>query len=232
MVKNNNFKLKSVKLQKNILKNTKNKEKTPQKLQIDVKNEIFLNEQEVVEGISFKSESVLEGGENCKKSEKIECNLENRSNSFIKDFDKVENAKIYLENLLKNMNFNAKISILENNSSFLLQIDTQNSEIFTKNKAQFLHAVQTLINSTIKNNKLCKKILIDVDDYHKKQAEKIENQTKQAIEKCLKTAKPVSMDYMNSFERFIVHEIVMQDGRVTSESFGKEPRRFVKIYIK
>ena len=60
----------------------------------------------------------------------------------------------------------------------------------------------------------------------------IEEKAKNAIEKCITTAKPVSLDYMNPYERFIVHEVVMADGRVTSESFGKEPRRFVKIFIK
>lgn len=142
-------------------------------------------------------------------------------------------AKDFVENLIKILKIDAKIEIQEKQSAVIIQIISDNSKVLIGNHGENMNAIQTLLNSQLqRGSKLSKKVLIDIDGYRDAQEQKIKDKTKQAIEKCLQTAKPISLDFMNSYERHVVHEIVFEDGRVVSESFGKEPRRFVKIFIK
>ena len=159
--------------------------------------------------------------------------MENLVKNQEKVKDRVEIAVEFLTNLFNLMNISAKITKFETEKAIILQINSSEASLLIGTRGENIQAIQTLLNNLTKSStNFVKKILIDVADYRKNKMQKLEEQVKNAIEKCLKTAKPISLDYMNAYERFAVHDIVLQDGRVVSESFGREPRRFVKIFIK
>lgn len=145
----------------------------------------------------------------------------------------VKTAKQFLEQLLKAMEIEADISEIEKPSATILEITTNDSAFLVGVHGEVMQAIQTILNSQLeKGSRLGKKVLVDINGFRDAQEQKLKEKTLQAIEKCLQTAKPISMDFMNSYERHVVHDIVLEDGRVVSESFGNEPRRFVKIFIK
>lgn len=145
----------------------------------------------------------------------------------------VEIAKDFVQNLLKTLKIDGEIKVQEKQNAVIIQIESEQSKFLIGPHGENMHAIQTLLNSLMaKGSKLSKKVLIDFAGYRENQEQKLKEKTKQAIEKCVQTAKPVSLDFMNAYERHVVHEIVLEDGRVVSESFGNEPRRFVKIFIK
>ena len=200
---------KNEKLVKNNIKNNKNKQN--------------FNEEQVINNLSFASQSILNGAQNIKNDIKTTDIMEKNMQKAIE----------FVKSLFEIAKIDAKIEIKDSEKAQIIEITSNDSKYLIGPHGETMNALQVLVNNFItQGSKLSKKLLIDVDNYRDKQLELLKNKTKGAIEKCLQTAKPVSLDYMNAYERFIVHEIIMADGRVTSESYGKEPRRFVKIFIK
>ena len=181
------------------------------------------NEEQVANESTFASQTRLDDVKSTKNDDKVADIMEKNTQKVV-DF---------IKNLLKIAEIDAEIEIKETEKAQIIEISSPYSKYLIGPHGEAMNAIQVLANNFItQGSKLSKKLLIDVDNYRDKQLELLKNKTKGAIEKCLQTAKPVSLDYMNAYERFIVHEIIMNDGRVISESFGKEPRRFVKIFIK
>ena len=200
---------KNEKLVKNNIKNNKNKQN--------------FNEEQVINNLSFASQSILNGVQNNKNNVKTTDIMEKNTKKAIE----------FVKNLFEIAKIDAKIEIKDSEKAQIIEITSNDSKYLIGPHGETMNALQVLVNNFItQGSKLSKKLLIDVDNYRDKQLELLKNKTKGAIEKCLQTAKPVSLDYMNAYERFIVHEIIMSDGRVLSESYGKDPRRFVKIFIK
>ena len=181
------------------------------------------NEEQVVNESTFASQTRLDDVKSTKNDEKVADIMEKNTQKVVE----------FVKGLLNLAEIDAEIEIKETEKAQIIEISSPDSKYLIGPHGEAMNAIQVLANNFItQGSKLSKKLLIDVDNYRDKQLELLKNKTKGAIEKCLQTAKPVSLDYMNAYERFIVHEIIMNDGRVISESFGKEPRRFVKIFIK
>ncbi len=198
-------------------------EKTIKNQSKTVQNDQKMNEEQVISNSSFASQSSLE----CTK---ITQNTQKQTDLMEENIQK---SLDFIENLLKAMEIDAKIEVKETEKAKIIEISSEDSKYLIGPHGETMNALQVLVNNFItQGSKLSKKLLIDIDNYRDKQLELLRNKTKAAIEKCVQTAKPVSLDYMNAYERFIVHEIIMNDGRVISESYGKEPRRFVKIFLK
>ncbi len=174
---------------------------------------------------TFASHRILEGQKSAQNLQKTEIKELNQT--------KINIIKNFLTDLFTKINTIAEINVEEDDKTITFNITSDNANILIGHRGETLQAIQSIINAILSfKNLKGKKLIIDVEGYRKTQQKKIEEKAKKAIEKCITTAKPVSLDYMNPYERFIVHEVVMLDGRVTSESYGKEPRRFVKIFIK
>lgn len=200
-----------------------------------ISNKSEKQDKQILENKStFGSQTVLEDHKNKEKDKKPV--QKEPKHLIIKDTNEqnVKEAKAFIEGLLKNMNVeDAVIDIIDEEMSVTIQIKTESSGMLIGKHGDTMQAIQSVLNTYLgSKNSGYKKILVDVENYRQKQIEKIEKKARDAIEQCVQKAKPVSLDYMNSYERHIVHELVVQDGRVVSESFGKEPRRFVKIFIK
>lgn len=204
-------------------KECENSEKISKNQSKNTKNDKNLNNKQVIINSTFASQTTLEGVQNAKNQSKIEDIMEKNTQKSIN----------FLKKLFDLAQIDAQIEIKDSEKAKIIEISSNDSKILIGPHGETMNALQVLISNFITpGSKLSKKLLIDVDNYRDKQLELLKNKTKGAIEKCVQTAKPVKLDYMNAYERFIVHEIIIADGRVISESYGKEPRRFVKIFIK
>ena len=204
-------------------KECENSEKILKNQSKNTKNDKNLNNKQVIINSTFASQTTLEGVQNVKNQSKTEDIMEKNTQKSIN----------FLKELFDLAQIDAQIEIKDSEKAKIIEISSNDSKVLIGPHGETMNALQVLVNNFItQGSKLSKKLLIDIDNYRDKQLELLKNKTKGAIEKCLQTAKPVSLDFMNAYERFIVHEIIMADGRVISESYGKEPRRFVKIFIK
>ena len=210
-------------MDKNAKKECEKMENFAKKQSKNNKNTQKTNEEQFINKSTFTSQTRLDDVKNVKNDAKTADIMEKNTQKVVE----------FIKKLLQIADINAEIEIKETEKAQIIEISSEDSKVLIGPHGEAMNALQTIVNNFITpSSKLSKKLLIDVDNYRDKQLELLRNKTKGAIEKCIQTAKPVSLDYMNAYERFIVHEIIMSDGRVTSESYGKEPRRFVKIFIK
>jgi spoIIIJ-associated protein len=95
---------------------------------------------------------------------------------------------------------------------------------------QTLDAIQELTRNIV-GHRLDERIrvLVDVEDYRKRRAARLEERAQRAAELALETGEEQELDPMDALERKIVHDAVAGIDGVESGSRGEEPNRFVVI---
>ena len=95
---------------------------------------------------------------------------------------------------------------------------------------QTLDAIQELTRNIV-GRRLDERIrvLVDVEDYRKRRAARLEERAQQAAQLALEMGQEQELDPMDALERKIVHDAVAGIDGVESGSRGEEPNRFVVI---
>ncbi len=95
---------------------------------------------------------------------------------------------------------------------------------------QTLDAIQELTRNIV-GRRLDERIrvLVDVEDYRKRRAARLEERARAAAELALETGEEQELEPMDALERKIVHDAVAAFDGVESGSRGEEPNRFVVV---
>ena len=95
---------------------------------------------------------------------------------------------------------------------------------------QTLDAIQELARHVV-GRRLDERIrvLVDVEDYRKRRAARLEERAHEAADRALETGQEQELEPMDALERKIVHDAVAAIDGVESGSRGEEPNRFVVI---
>jgi spoIIIJ-associated protein len=95
---------------------------------------------------------------------------------------------------------------------------------------QTLDAIQELARQVV-GHRLDERIrvLVDVEDYRKRRASRLEEKAQEAADRALETGNEQELEPMDALERKIVHDAVASIDGVQSGSRGEEPNRFVVI---
>jgi spoIIIJ-associated protein len=95
---------------------------------------------------------------------------------------------------------------------------------------QTLDAIQELTRNIV-GRRLDERIrvLVDVEDYRKRRAAKLEEHAERAADLALETGEEQELEPMDALERKIVHDAVARIEGVESGSRGEEPNRFVVV---
>jgi spoIIIJ-associated protein len=93
-----------------------------------------------------------------------------------------------------------------------------------------LESLQELVRSVVhqRTGERCE-VLVDVEDYRKRQRSRLERSAQDAARRVRKTGKPEALEPMNAYERKIVHDTVAGIGGLSTASEGEEPNRRVVI---
>jgi spoIIIJ-associated protein len=93
-----------------------------------------------------------------------------------------------------------------------------------------LDALQVLV-SAITNRRLDHRypVVVDVSGYRHRRRLKLEEIARRAADRAARQHRPVALRPMTSFERRVVHMVLRDDRRVTTESEGEDPRRMVVV---
>jgi spoIIIJ-associated protein len=95
---------------------------------------------------------------------------------------------------------------------------------------QTLEAIQELTRMAV-SRRLDQRvrIIVDVEDYRKRQESRLEERARELAEKALETGLEQELEPMNSYERKLVHDAAASVGGVETASRGEEPTRYVVI---
>lgn len=152
------------------------------------------------------------------------------------DAEHISILKNFLDEFFSLFEVKASYKIDESDDIIKVLIDGESSNDTSKligKKGAVLDSMNTIAQIQL-NKSLAefKRLYIDVGDYRKKRQEKVRELAIQGCERARKYGTKVSLEYMTSYDRRIVHETLAGIEGVKTFSEGNEPHRRVCIIAK
>lgn len=152
------------------------------------------------------------------------------------DAEHISILKNFLDEFFRLFEVKASYKIDESDEMIKVLIDGDSSDDTSKligKKGAVLDSLNTIAQIQL-NKSLAefKRLYIDVGDYRKKRQEKVRELAIQGCERARKYGTKVSLEYMTSYDRRIVHETLAGIEGVKTFSEGNEPHRRVCIIAK
>ena len=144
-------------------------------------------------------------------------------------------AKSFVKNILKNSNIDADLSVTQEGNLIKVDIRGQEAASLIGRRGETLDSIQLLtglaLNKINKNSNM--RVLVDIEDYRSKREESLIRYAHKVAREVAKTKITKKLDYMNPYERRLIHSALQNDKYVSTYSEGTDPyRRLVIEYIK
>ena len=144
-------------------------------------------------------------------------------------------AKAFVENILKNSNIKADLSVTQQGNVINVDIKGEEAAVLIGRRGETLDSIQLLtglaLNKINKNSNL--RVLVDIENYRAKREESLIRYAQKVAREVIKTKKTKKLEYMNPYERRIIHSALQNNKSVSTYSEGTDPyRRLVVEYIK
>lgn len=148
----------------------------------------------------------------------------------IRHDDVIEYIKEFLKELIKNMGLTCNLEVKKRENGVNIIVISDNNSILIGKNGRTLNAL----------NQLLKQVLyseigeyfpfnLDIGEYKVEREHKLESLAKRTAREVATSKVAAKLDPMNSYERRIIHTVLADDKRVTTESEGEEPNRYVVI---
>ena len=137
--------------------------------------------------------------------------------------------------MLHNAKVNADVIATQEDNLIKINIKGKEATCLIGRRGETLDAVQFLTGLAL--NKINKdshcRVLVDIENYREKREQSLIRYANKVAREVAKTKKTKKLDYMNPYERRIVHSALQNDKYVITYSEGTDPyRRLVIEYIK
>lgn len=147
----------------------------------------------------------------------------------------VDIAKDFIEKILKNSNVAANLTVTQEENLIKVDIQGEDAACLIGRRGETLDSIQLLtglaLNKINKNSNM--RVSVDIENYRSKREESLIRYAHKVAKEVARTKKTKKLDYMNPYERRIIHSALQNDKYVSTYSEGNEPyRRVVIEYIK
>ena len=147
----------------------------------------------------------------------------------------VDIAKDFVEKILKNSNIDAKLSVSQEENLIKVDIKGKDASSLIGRRGETLDSIQLLtglaLNKINKNSSM--RVVVDIENYRSKREESLIRYAQKVAREVMKTKKTKKLEYMNPYERRIIHSALQNNKSVSTYSEGTDPyRRLVVEYIK
>ncbi|MTB63552.1 KH domain-containing protein [Streptococcus sp. zg-86] len=138
----------------------------------------------------------------------------------------------YIQEILDDMDVEARIESTHNRRTINLQVDTDEPGRVIGYHGKVLKSLQLLAQNFLYNRyERNFYITINVNDYVEHRAEVLQGYAQKLAERVLEEQEAYHTDPMSSSERKIIHRIISKMDGLTSYSEGSEPNRYVVVDI-
>ena len=148
--------------------------------------------------------------------------------------EEIEIAKEFIENILIKSKINAKVNAIQEDNLIKISIEGKEATCLIGRRGETLDAVQFLTGLAL--NKINKdshmRVLVDIENYRSKREESLVRYARKVAREVAKTRRTKKLDYMNPYERRIVHSALQNDKYVIIYSEGTDPYRRLVIEYK
>ena len=150
------------------------------------------------------------------------------------DLTDIDVAKGFILNIINNLNIDAQIDIIQEKNVIKVNITGKDAACLIGRRGETLDSIQFLAGLAL--NKVNKdshcKILIDIENYRSKREDSLIRYANKVAREVAKTRKTKKLDYMNPYERRIIHSTLQNDKFVKTYSEGVDPYRRLVIEYK
>ncbi len=141
---------------------------------------------------------------------------------FTSEVDKVDEAKILTQDLLKLMGLEATIQVEQEKETIHIKIEGDTSGLLIGRRGQNLDALQYLITRILNRKGPDKiKVILDSGDYRSRRKSYLEEVALKMAAKAKQTGKPVVISPLNAHDRRIVHLTLEKDKSLKTISRGE-----------
>lgn len=148
--------------------------------------------------------------------------------------EEIEIAREFIENILLKSKINAKVNATQEDNLIKISIEGKEATCLIGRRGEALDAVQFLTGLAL--NKINKdshmRVLVDIENYRNKREESLVRYARKVAREVAKTRRTKKLDYMNPYERRIVHSALQNDKYVITYSEGTDPYRRLVIEYK
>ena len=139
----------------------------------------------------------------------------------------------FVEELLAKMDIDAIAEPTEQGGRVYVDIldgDPEDMSLLIGRHGQTLDAIQELSRQVV-GHRLDQriKVLVDVEDYRKRRAERVVERAQAAAEAALDSGSEQELEPLDALERKIAHDAVAEIEGVSTESRGEDPDRYVVV---
>lgn len=149
-------------------------------------------------------------------------------------YDYIEEARIFIANILNCMEIEAKIDFKEENDILRINLSGEKMGVIIGYRGETLDSIQYLVSLVV--NKVHelphKKVILDTENYRNKREETLKGVAIKTANKVNKTKKVFKLEPMNPYERRIIHSALQGNTFVNTYSEGDEPFRRVVVELK
>ncbi|WP_455543727.1 RNA-binding cell elongation regulator Jag/EloR [Intestinibacter sp.] len=150
------------------------------------------------------------------------------------EIKEIDIAKEFIQTMLHNAKINADVIATQEDNLIKINIKGKEATCLIGRRGETLDAVQFLTGLAL--NKINKdshsRVLVDIEDYREKREQSLIRYANKVAREVAKTRKTKKLDYMNPYERRIVHSALQNDKYVITYSEGTDPYRRLVIEYK
>ena len=189
----------------------KNKEEAINNAKIDL--------QEMEENLYIKETDVKNGLFN----KKVEIEVVRRD-------DVVDYIKELVKEIVTNMGLSCNLETKKRDNGVNITILSDNNSILIGKNGRTLDSITAIVKHAV-FNEIGENfpLVIDVGEYKQAKIQRLEYMAKKVAREVAYTKVAAKLDPMNSYERRVIHSILSDNKKVTTESEGEEPNRCVVI---
>lgn len=146
----------------------------------------------------------------------------------------VDIARNFIKNILDNLEVDASINIAKENNVIKILVNGDSAGFLIGKKGETLDSIQFLTGLAL--NKIYKdsdfRVFVDIQNYKEKRKENLRKYAKKIAKEVLTNKKIKKLEYMNPYERRIMHFELQNYENINTYSEGTDPyRRLVVEYI-
>ena len=148
--------------------------------------------------------------------------------------EEIEIAKEFVESMLLKSKINAKVNATQEGNLIKISIEGKEATCLIGRRGETLDAVQFLTGLAL--NKINKdshmRVIVDIENQRSKREQSLIRYARKVAREVAKTRRTKKLDYMNPYERRIIHSALQNDKYVITCSEGTDPYRRVVIEYK
>ena len=150
------------------------------------------------------------------------------------EIKEIDIAKEFIETMLHNAKVNADVIATQEDNLIKINIKGKEATCLIGRRGETLDAVQFLTGLAL--NKINKdshcRVLVDIENYREKREQSLIRYANKVAREVAKTKRTKKLDYMNPYERRIIHSALQNDKYVSTYSEGTDPYRRLVIEYK